>query len=188
MFMKKMFAFGAVAVAFAASPALAANDSFQITATVASHCALEDVQDISFGALPINTTAGANALLLSGNQTRQGNLFRVSCNEANTLSMNPDAKLRGSRALTAQDDRVNFTDELNYRVRTSGWKALSDILTIRELSFQSTGGVNLLSNRRNGTIHRQIRMEADILAADNPLRPVAGTYTGNVTVDVSITI
>src|SRR5690606_20281928 len=124
-----------------------------------SHCALEDVQDISFGALPINTTAGANALLLSGNQNRQGNLFRVSCNEANTLSMNPDAKLRGSRALTAQDDRVNFTDELNYRVRTSGWKSLADILTIRELSFQSNGGANILSNRRNGTIHRQIRME-----------------------------
>ena len=45
-----------------ATPAFAANDSFQITATVTPHCAMEDVKDISFGALPINTTAGANAI------------------------------------------------------------------------------------------------------------------------------
>lgn len=187
--MKKILAVAAASVAMIATPAFAANDSFQITASVPATCTMEGVNDISFGALPINTTAGNNALLLSGSsQVRQGNLFRVSCNEANTLSMNPDQQLQGSRPLRAQDDRVNFTDKLNYSVRTSGWKALSDILTIRELSFNSQGRANVLSNSRNGTIHRSIRMEAEINPAENALRPVAGTYTGNVTVDISINI
>lgn len=177
--MKKMILASAAAM-LVASPAFAANsatDDFQINAQIPETCTMQNVNDVNLGALNISTTAGNGALLLSSDATQNTNQFWVSCNKQNQMTLSGPATLQGSRAFQAGVDDAGFTDKLNYRV-----EALNYFTSGAQPSFSSANGP--LNQTSRGPIHRQVRLAAKVLSSENTLRPLAGNYTGTVTVTV----
>lgn len=176
--MKKIL-LAAAAATIVSSPAFAAsdNDDFVINATVPDTCTMQDVNDVNLGTLAIDVAAGPNALLLSSDSTLNTNQFWVSCNKTNTMTFTADAQLQGSRTLQPGDD-ATFTDKLNYRVEAINYKTSG-----LQPSWASTTGPANQTSRP--PVHRQVRIKASVLAADNAGRPLAGNYTGTVTVTVT---
>jgi len=177
--MKKMILASAAAM-LVASPAFAANsatDDFQINAQIPETCTMQNVNDVNLGALNISTTAGNGALLLSSDATQNTNQFWVSCNKQNQMTLSGPTTLQGSRAFQAGVDDAGFTDKLNYRV-----EALNYLTSGAQPSFSSVNGAQNQTSR--GPVHRQVRLAAKVLSSENTLRPLAGNYTGTVTVTV----
>lgn len=171
----------AAASAMLATPAFAAptaNDTFVINASIPDTCTMQNVNDVNLGALTVDTGAGNGALLLSANASQNSNQFWVSCNKQNTLSLTGPAQLQGSRTFVAGVDDAGFTDKLNYRVA-----AVNYLTAGTQPEFRSVGGTTPSATR--GPVHRQVRVTASVVTADNTLRPLAGNYTGTVTVAVT---
>jgi hypothetical protein len=178
--MKRLFVVAA-ASAMVSSPAFAANtasDSFVINASIPDTCTMQNVNDVNLGTLNISTTAGNGALLLSSDSSANTNQFWVSCNKQNTMTLTGPAQLQGSRAFVAGVDDASFTDKLNYRVA-----AVNYLTSGTQPELRSVGGTTPSAQR--GPVHRQVRMNAAVVAGDNTLRPLAGNYTGTVTVTVT---
>lgn len=178
--MKRLMIVAAASAMFA-TPAFAsdtAQNSFDINAEVPNTCTMQDVNDVNLGTLNISTTAGSGALLLSSNSSQNTNQFWVSCNKQNTMTLSGDAQLQGSRAFQAGVDDAGFTDKLNYRVR-----ALNYLASGTQPELASIGGTTPTATR--GPVHRRVQLNASVVAGDNTLRPLAGNYTGTVTVTVT---
>lgn len=168
---------GAMVMASPAYAAPSASDNFVVNGTVPNTCTMQNVNDVNLGALSVSTTAGSNALLLNSDTTQNSNQFWVNCNQNNTMTLSGTV-LQGSRALAPGDDSASFTDKINYRVAAVNYKSAGS-----QPSWSSTGGA--LDQTSRGPVNRQVRIQTSILSSDNPLRPLAGTYTGTVTVTVT---
>lgn len=178
--MKKLFVVAA-ASAMLATPAFAApsaSDSFVINASIPDTCTMQNVNDVNLGTLTVSTTAGNGALLLSSDASQNTNQFWVSCNKQNTMTLSGPAQLQGSRVFVPGSDDAGFTDKLNYRVA-----ALNYLTSGTQPELASVGGTTPSATR--GPVHRQVRLSASVLSGDNTLRPLAGNYTGTVTVTVT---
>jgi spore coat protein U-like protein len=180
VFNMKKIVLAAAATMVMASPAYAApsaSDDFVVNATVPNTCTMQNVNDVNLGSLTVSTTAGSNALLLSNDTSEDSNQFWVNCNQNNTMTLTGTV-LQGSRALAPGDDSASFTDKINYRVAAVNYKSSG-----AQPSWSSTGGA--LDQTSRGPVNRKVKIQTSILSSDNPLRPLAGTYTGTVTVTVT---
>ncbi|RJF93376.1 spore coat protein U domain-containing protein [Sphingomonas cavernae] len=181
--MKNLIKLSAVAAMVIASPAFAAasdSDSFTVNANIATACVMENIQNVTLDPVNIDTNSGSGALLLASDTSNNSNKFWVSCNQNNQMTIAGSPVLQGSRALQSGDD-ATFTDKLNYRVTAENYYQ-----TGTQPSFGSVAGATANQGTTRGAIHRQVQMKAEVRQADNAgKRPLAGTYSGTVTVTVS---
>jgi spore coat protein U-like protein len=183
--MKKML-FASAAAMMIATPAFAsdtATDDFNVNAAVAEHCTMQDINDINLGNLPINLTAGALALLISGPSAGSSNSFWVSCNETNLMTLDPlNGRLVGSRSFQPGVDDPGFKDTINYTVTALNYR--SGLFAVQPGHSSVLGAFGQTAPR--GAIHRQVTMAVAITALGNlDGRPLAGDYQDTVTVTVS---
>lgn len=184
--MKKFVLAASAAAMIAATPAFAApsdTESFAINATVEKACTMQGINDINLGNLPIDLAAGPNALLINGTAQGVTSNFWVSCNDTNSMTLAADPYMQGSRTLQSGDDS-SFTDRINYRVSAEGYRGTA-ALSASGPSYLSATNTYSFNGTPRAAIHREISMRARVVAVDNTLRPLAGTYTANVVVTVS---
>lgn len=179
--MKKLLLAASAAALVATTPAVAAptdSDDFIINATVENACTMQNINDINLGNIAVNLTAGASALLINSNTSANSNSFWLSCNDDNTLTIDADAVMTGSRGLLPGDD-AGFKNTINYRVTANNY-----LNSGPQPGFASVGGLTPTASR--GAAHRTVTMQAQVLATDNTdARPVSGNYTATVEVTVS---
>lgn len=183
--MKKMIlASAATAIMMASAPAFAADtatDTFDINASVAKTCTMENIADVDLGTIGVNTGAGPLALLLSGFTSGSTVAGYVSCNDTNSMTVTSGngGKLVNPAGLPSGSD-ASFTNELLYSVGANNYYN-GGLLGPGFVGNVISGGFG-----PRGAIHKQVSF--DILVG--PLlnlgkRPVAGTYSDTVTVSVT---
>lgn len=185
---KLLFAATAVTVMMASAPAFAADtdsDDFEINASVAQTCTMENIGDINLNTVDINTNAGASALYIDGTSTGSNSQFYVSCNDTNsmTLSSLNNGRLRTTTSLSGADN--GFKDTINYSLAANGYRNGG---LLAQPGFRRTlfGLLSLNNGASRGALHRQINFDALIDPLNNlDARPVAGIYTDTVTVTVT---
>jgi spore coat protein U-like protein len=182
--MKKVLLASAAALV-AATPALAADtdsDSFNVNASVAQACTMENIGDIDLGDLPINLNAGSGALQLVGNTSGAAGSFWVSCNDTNSMtvaSANGGRLVNQDRTFDPASDDPTFSDRIRYRLFANNYQNSGG-----QPGF--IGGTAQNQGVSRGAIHRQIDMTASVLAvSNNTIRPLAGNYSDAVTVTVT---
>lgn len=182
--MKKIL-LASVASMLVATPAFAApsdEDSFDVTASVAPTCVMENIADINLGDLPIVMEAGTNALLITGNVAEPSGSFWVSCNDTNSMtvaSANNGRLTNQDRSFDPAIDDASFSDSISYRMAVSNYlNGSSQPGFIGSTTFNE--GVS------RGAIHRQLDITASVLGVSNKnRRPLAGNYLDTVTVTVT---
>ena len=185
---KLLLAATATAVMLSSAPAFAANnasDTFDINASVAKTCTMENINDISLGTLDINTNAGNSALYLTDIKTAGTNSFYVSCNDTNsmTISSANAGQLKTTTPLTGAD--AGFKNTLNYSLGAENYRNGGQL---QQPGFRRTlfGLLQLNNGASRGALHRQVKFNALIDPLNNlDARPVAGTYTDTITVTVT---
>lgn len=160
------------------------TDTFVVSATVTPTCVMENVQDIAIGALNINTTAGANALLFgNGSSTATSNPVYLSCNDTNTMALSSSGPLVNPRTPTAEETTDGFDNEVDFRVYVNNYGAGTGNARRR---FHTVNNGQYNTGARHA-MHRQISFAGSVDYDDNRgFRPLAGTYSSTVTVTVAI--
>lgn len=184
--MKKIIlASAATAIMMASAPAFAANtdnDSFDINASVAKTCTMENINDIALGTIGVSTTAGSGALVITGTNSGSSNQVYVSCNDTNAMTVvsTNGGKLK-TGPIPAGSDPV-FTNELTYYGGAANY-----LNGLPGPGFVGAAGNGVPFLR--GAIHKQVRFDVglDGLAAlaNFGKRPIAGVYTDTITVTVT---
>ncbi len=179
--MNKMLMAGAALATLVASPAFAqATDSqdLTITATVAPECSIANPTDVTL-ALNINQNAGSDALLLSSNSNNSQNIW-TSCNYAAQIKVAGDPLENATGAAIAANDAADFTNKLNY-VLTFEPPAAGG--PFNKLTLNTRVGTST-SQTPVGAFHENAKLGVTIPSdsANNPKRPVAGTYLSTVTI------
>ncbi|RJF93375.1 spore coat protein U domain-containing protein [Sphingomonas cavernae] len=180
----KKFLLVATAAMLATAPAHAAQDSFDISATVAKTCTMDNINDINLGTLDINTAAGPNALVLTELLAAESaGEFWLSCNDSNKMTVTSanNGRLKNqTRSVSATDD-PGFTDQLVYELNAQNYR---DGFFATQPGF--AGGISFGQGTPRAAIHRKINMRARTSALANfGARPLAGAYQDTVTVAVT---
>lgn len=183
--MKKIIlASAATAIMMASAPAFAANtdsDGFDINASVAKTCTMENINDVALGTIGVSTTAGSGALVLTGSNTASSNPVYVSCNDTNAMTVvsTNGGKLK-TGAIPSGSDPV-FTNELFYAAGAGNYLN----------GLPGPGFVGPIGNGIpfiRGAVHKQVTFDVNLGAAallNFNKRPIAGVYTDTITVTVT---
>ena len=180
--MKKIIVLAAVMATAAASPAFAqATDSqdLVVTATVPQECSIANPNDVTFASVNIDQAAGSGALLMTANSNNSQNVW-TSCNYGASITVAGLPLENASGAAVAANDSADFTNKLNYIVTleppTSGGPFSKVTLNTRVGSSATTTPA--------GAFHENAKLGVTIPSdsANNPKRPVAGTYTSTTTI------
>jgi len=165
--------FGLVATAAHAGPT--SSESLDITANVAQECSLADLTNVDFGSIAIDTASGPDALLITSSRIDSGQQVWTSCNYAATIFIEGDAMENQTQSNTGPD-AGDFTDKLNYRMT---WRSdnANDFL---QANLRTVNG-SVVSRAQNGAFHNNALLNTAFVPADNPLRPLSGTYTATAT-------
>lgn len=172
------------AMASVSTSAFAAPDDSQsvaVTATVAPECSIGDPADVNFANVNIDQNAGATALLINssgGTQNNNQNVW-ISCNygakttisSANGGLVNPEPN-DGA-------DAADFTNVIEYRVSLT---ASNQVAFLTHHLFTATGTTTSRTN--TDAFHDNAALRVYIFNGDNPLRPLAGTYSDVATLAV----
>lgn len=181
--MKKFALAASAAAMMVAAPAFAQTsgnpvlDTFDVTANVALTCAMEDVGPIDLGTLTLNMNAGSGALVIAPSQQQDNADFWLTCNSTNNLRVKSinGGYLQGNNAATDAD--AGFTDQIFYGVRVNNYHDTAAVGT------RGTYSEDISPPRP--AIHRQINLTAIVEEILNPDRPIAGTYTDTVEIEVT---
>jgi spore coat protein U-like protein len=188
--MKKLILAAAASTAMlAAAPAFAAgtdSSEFDINASVAKTCVMQDIEDIELNTVDINTNAGALALLIEGSNTGNTGNFYVSCNDTNSMSIvsTNGGQLKTTTTLNGAD-AGQFKNTINYSLGAIGYRNGGQL---NQPGFRRTlfGLVAVNNGASRGAVHRQVSFGALIDPLNNlDARPVAGNYTDTITVTVT---
>ena len=180
--MKKLVLAAAIFASTAASPAFAqATDSqdLVISATVPQECSIANPSDITFASVGINQAAGSTALLMNGQPNSSQNVW-TSCNYAAKITVAGAPLLNAAGADIAANDSADFTNSINYVVAfeppAAGGPFSKVTLNTRVGATASTTPA--------GAFHENAKLTVQIPSdpANNPKRPVAGTYTATTTI------
>lgn len=181
--MKKILLAAVAATSLMSAPAFAAPldlKAFAITANVQAECSLEALSDVNFGQLAIETDPGAGALRITGNENSAQRAW-ASCNYPVTIRLR--SLLGGLRTAQLNDgpDSADFTNRINYRLSLSPSNGSAFIGA--ELVTDNTGGINqTIDAVQPDAFHDRAVVRVRVLRADNPLRPLAGTYADVATI------
>jgi hypothetical protein len=189
--MKKIaFTSAAVAMMIASAPAFAADtdsDSFDINASVAKTCTMENLNDVALGTVGINTTSGSTALFINGGSTGATNNAYVSCNDTNSMTITSanNGRLVNTTPPSGTAD-AGFKNTINYSLAASNYlNGLVQPGFRRSLLF---GLISVGNGTPRGAIHRQVHFNVLVDPFNNgDARPTAGLYQDTVTVTVSTT-
>ncbi|WP_176598762.1 MULTISPECIES: spore coat protein U domain-containing protein [Sphingobium] len=186
---KLLMAATAAAVLMAGTPAFAAStdsDTFDINASVAKTCTMENIGDIQLGTVNVNTNAGSSALFINDVASNSTNSFYVSCNDTNsmTISSANAGRLTTSTPLTGAD--AGFKNTINYSLAADNYRNGG---LLQQPGFRRSallGLIQLNNGASRGALHRQVKFDALVDPLNNlDARPVAGTYSDTVTVTVT---
>ena len=180
----KKFIFAALASsAFVSAPAFAApssDESFTISATVPQECSIEDIANQTF-AIDINTAAGESALLMNAQQTGTDR-FWMSCNYAAAITIDAEQLVNEAGASVAANDAADFTNVLVYDlVLENQTKAANGPFSKFALKVSAD---KTETKTPAGAFHENANPQIDIKPANNPKRPVAGTYSAVTTISL----
>jgi len=177
--MKKLLLVAAAApiamIATGASAADTASEDLEISATVLPECSLADLTPVDFGTLAINTAAGQDALLLTGDRADSGQQTWTSCNYAANITIEGQPMQNQTQDNTGPDSG-DFTDELNYRIT---WRSDNgnDFLQANLRTAEESS----VTRAQTGAFHNNAIVNTALVTADNSLRPLSGTYTATAT-------
>lgn len=191
--MKKIMLAALGSTALVAAPAFAADtttDTFVVSASVPPTCTMENVNDISIGALAINTNAGSQALTLNtavtGSKGATSNLVYLSCNDTNSMTLSSTGPLTNTvNVPTAAEAADGFTNQIDFRVAVNNYGPGTGNAR-RE--YRSKNNLQRNAGPRDA-LHRQISFYGYVDYDDNNgVRPIAGTYSSTVTATVAIAV
>lgn len=179
--MKKLLAIAAASTVLISAPAFAQSTDSQdlaISATVAPECSIANPNDVSLN-ISINQNAGTGALLMTQNANNSQNIW-TSCNYAAQIKIDGAPLMNAAGASVAANDAANFTNKLNY-VLTFEPPAAGGPFS--KLTLNTRVG-NTTSQTPAGAFHQNAKLGVTIPSdsANNPLRPVAGTYTSTAVI------
>lgn len=181
--MKKLLIAAMMSSAFIATPALADgddSDDFDVTASVLQECSLENPTDVVFGDLTINEEPGADALLITENESDTQRVW-ASCNfAAPILLASQNGGLENEDQVNDGPDADDFADVIHYRmsIEPSDGTAFSG----GELQT-SVDGTTTETLSQTDAFHDRARLRLRILRADQDgNRPLSGDYSDVATV------
>lgn len=156
--MKKLLVGAVVLASLTAAPAMA--EDFTVTGTVGAACSAIAPQPIAFGTINISNTTGK---LVAG-QTKSSAATPIWCN-----GINSTITFSGNTITTANTTSdAAFTSTLGFTPKVS------------------VGGVDKATGANVGAVAADLIVTADTLTDGNKI-PVAGTYTGTITVTLTPT-
>lgn len=173
--MKKILFAAVASTALMASPSFAAPidaDAFIIGANVQAECSLENPSDVNLGTLSIEEDPGSGALRITDNASDTQRVW-ASCNYPVNVRLR--TTLGGLRTAQLNDgpDSADFTNIISYRLSLDP----SDGTAFVPVELQTTGApLQAATEFQADAFHDRARLRVRVLRADNPLRPLAGTY------------
>ncbi|MEE4209941.1 MAG: hypothetical protein V2I43_11800 [Parvularcula sp.] len=181
--MKKLLMAAGVApfalIATTAHAGETAQEDLLISATVLPECSLADLAPVDFGTLAINTAAGPDALLLTGDRQDSGQQAWTSCNYAATITIEGQPMQNQDQDNTGPD-QGDFTDQLNYRIT---WRSDNgnDFLQANLRTVNAT----TVTRAQTGAFHNNAIINTALVTEDQGgLRPLSGTYTATATLSL----
>lgn len=180
--MKKLLALAIASTAIASAPAFAAesdSNSFDVTATVLPECSIEDPDNVNFGNVAINQDPGANALTINQQFHNQTQNVWVSCNYGAKMTISSQNGGLTNPTLNDGPDAGDFTNVIEYRASLTA-SSNSAFLTTHLFTHSGNSG----SRTNTDAFHDEASLRVYIFQGDNPLRPLAGTYSDVATVAV----
>lgn len=179
--MKKTVLAAAAASIALATPAIAAETAskdFDIKASVAPECSIENPSNQTY-AIEIDRSAGEGALLMTAGASSVDRLW-MSCNYNADITVDATPLLNDDGL--ADNDPNDFTDQLVYD------------LTLENESKSSGGpfpkfaikvnGPKTVTQPTAGAFHENAHLAVQIKPANNPKRPVAGDYNAVATISL----
>lgn len=179
--MKKLLAIAIASTAIVSVPAFAASsdsNSFDVTAVVQPECSIQDPSNVSFGNVSINQDPGADALKINVSTQNQNQNLWVSCNYGAKMTISSQNGGLTNPVANDGPDAADFTNVIEYRASLTSTNGA--FLTTH--MFTATG--TTFSRTNNDAFHDQADLRVYIFQGDNPLRPLAGTYSDVATVAV----
>ena len=180
--MKKLLAIAIASTAIASAPAFAAesdSNSFDVTATVQPECSIEDPDNVNFGNIAINQDPGDSALTINQQFHNNNQRLWVSCNYGAKMTISSQNGGLTNPVLNDGPDAADFTNVIEYRASMTA-SSNSAFLTTHMFTNQGT----TFSRNNNDAFHDEANLRVYIFQGDNPLRPLAGTYSDVATVAV----
>jgi spore coat protein U-like protein len=178
---KKLLAIAIASTAIVSVPAFAAesdSNSFDVTATVQPECSIEDPDSVNFGNIAINQDPGASALTINQEFHNSNQSLWVSCNYGAKMTISTQNGGLTNPVLNDGPDAGDFTNVIEYRASLSS--AGNKFLTTHMFTNQGT----VFSRTNTDAFHEEANLRVYIYQGDNPLRPLAGTYSDVATVAV----
>jgi type 1 fimbria pilin len=179
--MKKLL-LAAAASALVSAPALAADadsNSFDVTATVLPECSIEDPDNVNFGNISINEDPGSDALLIDQQFHNQNQKIWVSCNYGAKMTISSQNGGLVNPVANDGPDAGDFTNVIEYRASLTA-SSNNAFLTTHLFTHSGNSG----SRINPDAFHDEANLRVYIYQGDNPLRPLAGTYSDVATVSV----
>jgi type 1 fimbria pilin len=186
MNMKKIIFAALAATTMLATPAFAApTDSrdLDLSARVRTECSLENPNNVNLGSLSIIRTPGSDALTLDGNSAVEKQNIWASCNYATSLELvTTNGGLTSDNIDNNGPDAADFTDVIEYRMELRPSDATAWEPVVMRTAFE--GPLGDVSQTSPGPFHDNAELNFQVLDEDNPLRPVADTYSDTVVINL----
>lgn len=179
--MKRVISAIAALSSIAAAPAFADPTDSQdlvITATVPQECSIANPNDVTFNSVSVDQAAGSGALLMNANSNNSQNVW-TSCNYAASIVVAGLPLENAAGAALAANDSADFTNKLNYIVTFEPPSGSA----FTKVTLNTRVGGSATTNP-GGAFHENAKLGVTIPSdsANNPKRPVAGTYTATTTI------